>query len=73
MVEVWIFVKKRLWGTCVVSLTEKGSLLLKLWRVEVDRKAFSAEKSSIWPLKVTPDQKQCYQTKGQTWFPITSQ
>ena len=43
MVEVWIFVKKRLGSTCVVSLTEKGSIVLKLWRVEVDRKAFSAD------------------------------
>ena len=27
----------------VEVLTEKGSIVLKLWRVEVDRKAFSAD------------------------------
>ena len=43
------------------------------YRWPVSSRKVSAEKSSIWPLKVTPGQRQCYQTKGQTWFPITSQ
>ena len=39
----FVIKKRRLWITCVVSLMEKGSLVLKLWRVELDRKAFSAD------------------------------
>ena len=54
--ETYIFAKKTCWLWCIVSSCANSSVVLELWRVEVDRTDFTADfkhKAERWSVLVT--------------------